>query len=304
MAVLRATSGISFTLPDRCIVGRSRDCDLVLAAHDVSGQHALLQWTGRHWELQDLGSRNGTAVNAVLVAAGTRTPVPPQTNLRFGQVEQWTLVDAGPPQLMALRLDTRELRLAEGGLLALPDAPDLAATIYQDPGGAWVCERRGKSTVLADRAIVSIGDVAWKVYLPAAFQATSRGDGGLLRVAFLHLRIAFSRDEEHIEALVTADNHKIDLQARAHHYLLLLLARQRLADREAGAPETEQGWIYQNDLLRMLRMDEYHLNMTVYRARTQFGRIGVVDAASLIERRSDSRQLRIGVGHLELVQLG
>lgn len=50
-----------------------------------------------------------------------------------------------------------------------------------------------------------------------------------------------SRDEEHIEAVAFAGVRCLDLQARAHNYLLLVLARQRLADREAGLPEAEQG---------------------------------------------------------------
>jgi len=69
VAVL-ARSGHSFTLPDRCLVGRSRACDLVVTARDVSGQHAVLQWTGLHWQLQDLGSRNGTHVDDVAVVVG------------------------------------------------------------------------------------------------------------------------------------------------------------------------------------------------------------------------------------------
>jgi len=32
-------------------IGRSRACDLVVTARDVSGQHAVLQWTGQHWQM-------------------------------------------------------------------------------------------------------------------------------------------------------------------------------------------------------------------------------------------------------------
>ncbi|MFY0538239.1 FHA domain-containing protein [Nannocystis pusilla] len=70
MAVLRAHSSEErLILPDRCLVGRSKSCDLVLGARDVSGRHAEIQWDGDHWELHDLGSRNGTCVDGARLAA-------------------------------------------------------------------------------------------------------------------------------------------------------------------------------------------------------------------------------------------
>jgi hypothetical protein len=53
----------------------------------------------------------------------------------------------------------------------------------------------------------------------------------------------------------------------------------------------------------MLKIDDNHLNITIHRARVQFSHLGVIDAASLIERRSSTRQLRLGVGRIELVLL-
>lgn len=288
-------------LPERCLIGRSRACDLVLTASDVSGQHALLRWTGASWELQDLGSRNGTHVDDARVAVGARAIVPLAARLRFGHEETWTLLDASPPQLMAVRADTDEVRLGEDGILSLPDTHEPVLCIFQDAGGAWVCERGGESSALADHAIVSVGDVAWKVHLPGACRSTAQDAGGLVYVAGLRLRLIVSRDEEDIHALAFSGERVLDLQVRAHNYLLLLFARKRLADRDAGVPDAEQGWIHQHDLLRMLRIDENHLNIMVHRARTHLGRSGVSDAATLIERRTGPRQLRLGVRTIELV---
>lgn len=274
-----------------------------MTTRDISGQHAVLQWTGQHWELQDLGSHNGTHIDDVPVPVGKRTIVPLGTRLRFGSEETWTLVESGPPGLMARRVDTGELCLAEGGLLALPDANEPVVSIYQNPHGVWVNERRGEPAVLDDRAVVVVAEVAWKIYLPAACHATFRDNAGLVHIAGIRLRISFSRDEELVEAVAFADERRLDLQVRAHNYMLLLLARRRLADRDVGMADDEQGWIRQDELLRMLRMDENHLNISVHRARAQLGRVGVTDAASLIERKSGVRQLRIGVRALELMPL-
>jgi hypothetical protein len=46
-------------------LGRSRDCDCVLAEPSVSRRHAELRREDRRWVLRDLGSRNGTRVNGV-----------------------------------------------------------------------------------------------------------------------------------------------------------------------------------------------------------------------------------------------
>jgi pSer/pThr/pTyr-binding forkhead associated (FHA) protein len=53
-------------LPERTVIlGRSRDCDCVLAEPSVSRRHAELRREGGRWLIRDLGSRNGTRVNGV-----------------------------------------------------------------------------------------------------------------------------------------------------------------------------------------------------------------------------------------------
>jgi predicted component of type VI protein secretion system len=49
----------------RVVLGRSRDCDCVLAEPSVSRRHAELRRDGARWLLRDVGSRNGTRVNGV-----------------------------------------------------------------------------------------------------------------------------------------------------------------------------------------------------------------------------------------------
>ena len=63
------------TLLSRHLVGRSRLADLRMTEPSVSGEHAVLCWTGREWELHDLGSRNGTIVDGRRLAPGERVGV-------------------------------------------------------------------------------------------------------------------------------------------------------------------------------------------------------------------------------------
>lgn len=64
------------------VIGRSPDCDLVLANMTVSLHHAELRPSGRDWVLVDLGSTNGTHVNGWRAGAGF--PVRAGDWVRFG----------------------------------------------------------------------------------------------------------------------------------------------------------------------------------------------------------------------------
>lgn len=52
------------------LIGRSPQCDLVLADRDVSAKHAIITRTGRGWSLEDVRSRNGTYVNGQKISHG------------------------------------------------------------------------------------------------------------------------------------------------------------------------------------------------------------------------------------------
>ena len=55
--------------PSGSVVGRSRDCDIVLADPNVSRRHAELGMKEGVWMVRDLGSTNGVRVNDGAVAA-------------------------------------------------------------------------------------------------------------------------------------------------------------------------------------------------------------------------------------------
>ncbi|MBO5359750.1 MAG: FHA domain-containing protein [Clostridia bacterium] len=57
---------------DSCTIGRSPDCDIRLKYHSLSSEHARVSKIGNGWYIEDLGSTNGTKVNARFVTNGRR----------------------------------------------------------------------------------------------------------------------------------------------------------------------------------------------------------------------------------------
>jgi hypothetical protein len=74
--------------PGGAVLGRSRDCDIVLADANVSRHHAEIRPAGEGWTIADLGSTNGVVVNgrpargAVPLAAGDQVELG-TSKLRF-----------------------------------------------------------------------------------------------------------------------------------------------------------------------------------------------------------------------------
>lgn len=90
-------------------IGRSDECDVVLPDRQVSRFHARVVWSGDHYQLEDLGSKNGTHVNG----KQAQSPVALhdgdefQIGLRF----RLAFIDAGATAPLTLNREITGLRL-------------------------------------------------------------------------------------------------------------------------------------------------------------------------------------------------
>ena len=73
--------------PGGATIGRSRDCDIVLADSNVSRRHAELRPSGDGWTVTDLGSTNGVKVNGRAVRPHEAQPVAAGDKLDVGTVD-------------------------------------------------------------------------------------------------------------------------------------------------------------------------------------------------------------------------
>ena len=87
-----------------------------------------------------------------------------------------------------------------------------------------------------------------------------------------------------------------EVPPRANHYLLLTLARARVADHADGVSALLAGWRDVDELCRALAVDTNQLNVDVQRLRTQLAQFEVPEA--VIERRPREGRMRIGVSRL------
>ena len=281
------------------LVGRAPPpkCSLVLTAPYVSLVHAELRFRGDVWEVKDLGSRNGTYLDGRRIEPSVACEIAKGSILAFGKPEeQWQMIDHGPPPVMAVPLGGGAPVVLDGELLALPSNDDPRATIYRTIEGAWVIEPiDGAPTSLVHLQTFEAAGHMWRFLSPEVSPSTLAIGGTIgmgLEVRKLHLHFEVSRDEEHVHLRASSGARDVDLGSRRHNYLLLTLARRRLADAAEGLPETSCGWIDTDDLAHDPTMSQVQLNVNVFRIRQQFAKVGVLDAAAIVERRE--QQLRLG----------
>jgi hypothetical protein len=302
MAILRKLgTGIQHVFRGRLLVGRSSSSGLRLEGSGVSNEHAAIQWSGVDWMIRDLGSRNGTRVNdKLLLRASFR--LTPGDQIVFGDPrEQWTWADGEPPVLAAVRADGVELPGSDGMLLIPSEQNPLAAVLVRE--GRWQLELAGGTREVRSQELVEVAGERFCLLLPDPNPSEVRTQTILPENLLLHARLRFrvSLDEEHVEITVENQQGRLEISQRAFHYMLLVLARQRLEDQRQCLPAAETGWVYVDDFAKKLGIEINALNVHVHRARRMLApskgegslALSFKDVHELIQRREG--QLRLGV---------
>ncbi len=298
------------TLEWEHLIGRAGPpkCSLTLDAPHVSGVHAVLRWTGHDWELKDQGSRNGTYLDGVRLDPGAIRAVRKGCRIGFGLPEQeWEIVDESAPGVMVVPLDGGEPRMLEGEMVALPSSDDPQVTVYRRSDGAWVLEhaQHSRVTVLGNGQTFQAAGGLWRFCCPTTAVSTldvPKRDRRI-EVASLHLTLSVSQNEEYVHLRATHPGGDIDMGASVYFYLLVTLARRRLADAASGLPDSSCGWIDYEELSADPMMAVPQLNLAVHRVRHQFMKAGITNGATIIERRQGLHLLRIGTADLSVVRI-
>ena len=299
MGVLRSrTGGREVVLSAEHVVGRMSSCALPRSSAFVSASHAMVRWDGQGWSIRDLGSRNGTYVNDAALARGQSVLLRRGARIAFGGPgETWELTDAGGPSAAIIPLDGGDPIFLTQPITGIPTLDEPLATVYLDAED-WLLECDESRVGLRPGAEFVVAGHRFRFECPSGASATVASadhDGDLSRATLI---LCVSRDEEHVSLQLQTEDRTQDLGERASFYLMLVLARERLAS--AGLDPAESGWIAIDSLLKMIPdySSGVHLNVEIFRLRRLLGNAGVRDAARVIERRRG--EIRLGSDRIEI----
>jgi hypothetical protein len=279
-------------------LGRSKSCLLRVSHPGVSALHAVIFWADEAWFIKDLGSRNGTFVNGRRLAAGVREPLTKGTKLELGAAgPEFEFADESPPQPLLVAADDPTFYRWISDSLAIPSEEQPEALLFVGQSGDWCLESEAGVLRIEEHGLFTLGGRTFRLIASRGVPATATAEEQLTLPEAL-LKFSVSSDEEHVELTVDARGRSVSLGHRAHHYLLLTLARERQKQQDTGLSPGSQGWLERHDLERMLRQTQQHINLAVWRARRQFAEAGFADAINIVERRGS--ELRIGTTRIAI----
>jgi FHA domain len=300
--LLEESSKRSCVLLPEHLIGRGPQCALRLAEKNyVSSQHAVVRWAGNSWEALDRGSRNGTRLDGASLEPGRAYRLAKGSVLSFGHPdERWALSDASEPQVMALALDTGEAHFEHLGMIGVPSNENPSCTLFQDTDGAWKLEDAdGSVHVLRDGQTFESDGQRFAFSRPSSSDLTAGVDPAA-NAEPPTLQFLVSSDEDFVELTLQYDKRSVALGSRGHNYLLLTLARQRLADSANNVPVGSSGWMDKEQLAEGLRITPQLIDGEIFRIRKHFASHGLVEAATIIERRARTRQIRLGLSRVRV----
>ncbi|MCZ7680910.1 MAG: FHA domain-containing protein [Sandaracinaceae bacterium] len=298
--LMRLRDGRREVLAPRSLLGRTPLARVRLEDGCASQEHAVLEWSGGCWRVRDLGSRNGTSVNHRACGSEWHELVAGDV-LRFGGEEAWRLEKDDRPPPAAIGADGA-LRMGRADLLVLPDDDEPMASV-QWAGDGWVLDRGERQEPVHTGDRIELAGTSWQLLLPAGGRALStQPDASEILLHRLTAVFEVNRSEEHVRIVLQHRATNIVLPDRMYHFLLLVLARARVRDQEAGVAAAEEGWVDAAVLAHELRVSSEKLNVDIFRARRLFAEHGVVDGASVVERRTQAGQVRLGLRRIQLIR--
>ncbi|MCW8996662.1 MAG: FHA domain-containing protein [Psychromonas sp.] len=274
----------------------------ILTSPEASRMHATILWDGENWLLNDTSS-NGTYINGIKVMKGAKHRLHKGDKIQFASLlgDTWEMLNVLPPKSLLVPV-TPGLEIMElESLAVLPDEKTPQVTLYLSPNGHWVCESLSGISVLKTGDLVGYNEQTWRFIEAKASAETHVVESKELpNSSQIGIYFNVSQDEEHVSFKLKMNEHEYDLGERNHHYLMLLLARKRIADIRNGLTEMEQGWVDKDELCKMLGQNESHINIQVYRFRKQIADTlpKSFNFPQAIERRS--REIRLAYDDIKI----
>ncbi|ACA86143.1 FHA domain-containing protein [Shewanella woodyi] len=271
----------------------------LISHSDISKIHAIIEWSDGIWTIRDI-STNGCWLNKIKLFSNKRYPLKAGDKINFASLEhqEYCLENTDAPADLLIPYavpgeDNQHLNdaitLEEYNLLPHSN-PELA--IFHDPKmDNWKVSSIDSETddncILAEGQIIEFQKQKWQLHLSHLEPLTQALQDSRLTLEDITFDFYLSLDEEVSQLKVHTPESILDLHVRSHHYLTLNLARYRSLSAEQGLDESEQGWVYAEQLVKDLGIEIRHLNIQIHRARKQFSdSVNVNDAEYIIQRQA------------------
>ena len=285
-SLLNLQTGEKISLLAQHNIGRHPDSsDTVITSPAASRLHATIHWNGQCWSLQD-NSTNGTYVNGKQLPIGSECILSLADDIHFASptADGWQVSDLTPPHsvLVPLTPDTKQLKLDH--IIALPSEEAPQITLYQSALGHWLCESDSGINALTNGDRVGTKHAVWR-FVEAKNQSNEHSASRSVATAS-DVLVFFKAQEERSQTAALAlqiHGQSIQLGEQDHHQVILMLARQQIADKKAALKVTghkgiaqeidsttsEQGWVNNSLLCQQLNISENQLNVMIYQFRKQ-----------------------------------
>lgn len=270
--------------------GRQRmTIDTVIDKPVISRHHAIIELSGGKWQLRDV-STNGVWLNDKKIDKNISYKLSINDKIDFAIVGENSFVvgnlDTDGRYLVSQSSPQQAIELCDQ--MVLPNEQDPQFIIYHDKIiDYWFIEdlNTNDRQALFDGGIVRAMGTQWQYLCTTELQATEVSHATNTSSPCT-LQFNVSQDEENTHLKVIVNDKEFDLGARTHHYLLLLLARYRIEDKDAGTELSMQGWQYREQLAKDLGVQMNHMNILLHRARKQLADLaeqGAEDLSYLVE---------------------
>lgn len=270
--------------------GRQRmTIDTVIDKPVISRHHAIIELSSGKWQLRDV-STNGVWLNDKKIDKNISYTLSINDKIDFAIVGENSFVvgnlDTAGRYLVSQSSPQQAIEIHDQ--MVLPNEENPQFIVYHDKIiDYWFIEdlNTNDRQALFDGGIVRVMGTQFQYLCTTELQATEVSHV-THDVSLCSLQFNVSQDEENTHLKVLLNNKEFDLGTRTHHYLLLLLARYRINDKNTGTELSMQGWQYREQLAKDLGIQMNHMNILLHRARKQLADLaeqGGEDLSHLLE---------------------
>lgn len=247
--------------------------DTLINMPEISRHHAIIEHNQGNWLIRDV-STNGIWINEKKICKNLPYQLCLNDKIDFAGPGRNSFVVgdlSADCQFLVSQSNSNKVIEIKDQLLLPNEQESTHITYFDSMLNYWFIEDlfTNDRQVLIDGGLISVFNDQWQFYCSSPSTMTKQIKSEVAQNIQYALSFTVSLDEENTQLTLNIANKTVDLGTRSHHYLLLLLARTRILDKQAGLESELQGWMYREELTKALGIQMNNMNIMLHRARKQ-----------------------------------